>query len=376
MLWLLLALMTAVAMFAALWPLTRERATGTSPTDLAVYRDQLEEIERDRLADFIGPAEAEAARVEVSRRLIAAADARDAVVASTIEAVALFRRRWFSALVVLVVLPLGAASLYLTLGSPNLPGQPLSARISTAHAEQSLAGLIAQVEAHLEKNPDDGRGWEVIAPVYMRLHRFDDAVKARRNALRALGETAERQAALGEALIAAADGVVTAEAKTALARATQLDDGNIKAQFFLGLAAEQDGTPAKAAQIWRDLLARAPEEAQWAGVVHEALARVEGPGAAQPSPGPTSEDVGAASRLAPEQRDQMVRQMVERLATRLRADGSDVEGWLRLVRAYMVLGDSEHARGAVSDAHRALVKEPDKLRRLDDGVKDLGVKVE
>jgi cytochrome c-type biogenesis protein CcmH len=374
MLWLFLALMTATAIFAVLWPLSRERAKSTSPADLAVYRDQLEEIERDRLAEIIGPAEAEAARVEVSRRLIAAADARDTQVATNVDAVVLFRRRWFSALAVLVALPLGTASLYLALGSPNLPGQPLAGRIATAHAEQSLASLIAQVETHLEKNPDDGRGWEVIAPVYMRLHRFDDAIKARRNALRMLGETSERQAALGEAFIAAADGVVTAEAKGALARAIELDSRNIKAQFFLGLAAEQDGKPAKAAQIWRNLLSQAPEEAQWTGVVHEALARVEGTGGAPPLSGPTSDDIAAASQLAPQQRDQMVRQMVERLASRLHADGSDVEGWLRLVRAYMVLGDSEHARAAVSDAHRALINEPDKLRRLDDGIKDLGFK--
>ena len=61
---------------------------------------------------------------------------------------------------------------------------------------------MAQVEAHLESNPDDGRGWEVVAPVYLRLGRFEDAVKARRNALRLIGANADREADLGEALIA------------------------------------------------------------------------------------------------------------------------------------------------------------------------------
>jgi cytochrome c-type biogenesis protein CcmH len=368
MLWFLLALMTAAAIFAVLWPLGR-RVKQPTPNELAVYRDQLAEIERDRTIGAIGPEEAEAARVEVSRRLIAAADIRDAQPEPGRDEIESRRRRWRTAVATLVAVPLASGSLYLALGSPSLPGQPLAGRIAAAQEGRSIAGLIAQVETHLDQNPDDGRGWEVIAPIYLRLERFEDAVKARRNALRLLGETSERQSALGEALVAAADGIVTAEAKSAFERAASLDGESVKAQFYLGLAAEQDGKRPEAAKIWSNLLARAPERAPWAELVREALARVT---KSQPPPGPGSEDVAAASRLAPEQRDQMVRGMVERLAGRLRVDGSDVEGWLRLVRAYMVLGDRDRARAAVSDAYRALTKDPEKLRRLQNGVKDLG----
>jgi cytochrome c-type biogenesis protein CcmH len=259
----------------------------------------------------------------------------------------------------------------LIVGSPNLPGQPLAGRIAAAHTN-SIASLIARVEAHLAQNPEDGRGWEVIAPVYARMQRFDQAVQARRNALRLLGETAERQSSLGEALVGAADGVVTADAKSAFQRAAVLDAGDVKAQFFLGLAAEQDGKSADAARIWRELLAHAPAGAPWVELVRSSLARVGEPGSA-PAPGPGADDMAAAARLAPEQRNLMVRGMVERLATRLKQDGSDVDGWLRLVRAYMVLGEQERARAAASDARRALAKEPDKLHRLDDGVKGLGL---
>jgi cytochrome c-type biogenesis protein CcmH len=372
MLWLLLALMTGAAIFAVLWPLGRKRAERSAAADVAIYRDQLEEIERDRLAHAIGAVEAEAARVEVSRRLIAAVDARKAGTPSIAEdEVARLARRRMTAIAALVLLPLISASLYLVVGSPNLPGQPLAGRIAAAHTN-SIAGLIARVEAHLAQNPDDGRGWEVIAPVYARMQRFDEAVQARRNALRLLGETAERQSSLGEALVGAADGVVTADAKAAFQRAAALDAGDVKAQFFLGLAAEQDGKRADAARIWRELLARAPAGAPWVELVRSSLARVGEPSSA-PAAGPSADDMAAAARLAPEQRDQMVRAMVERLATRLKQDGSDVDGWLRLVRAYMVLGEQEQARAAASDARRALAKEPDKLHRLDDGVKSLGL---
>jgi cytochrome c-type biogenesis protein CcmH len=377
MLWLLLALMTGAAVFAVLWPLGRRRDSAPSASDLAVYRDQLEEIERDRAAHAIGAVEAEAARVEVSRRLIAAADAQKAELksgeneAAENKAASLKRRR-LAAIVALLAVPLLAASLYLKLGSPNLPGQPLAERIAAAHGGNSLESLLARVESHLGQNPDDGRGWEVIAPVYMRLQRYEDAAQARRNALRLLGESAERESALGEALVGAADGVVTADAKAAFERALSLDEKNVKASFFLGLAAEQDGKRADAARIWRELVSRAPAGAPWVDLVRESLARVGEPSPAA-TPGPNAEDAAAASQLAPEQRDQMIRGMVERLATRLHADGSDVEGWLRLVRAYMVLGERDRARAAASDARRALTKEPDKLRRLDDGFKGLGL---
>jgi cytochrome c-type biogenesis protein CcmH len=383
MLWLLLALMTAGAILAVLWPLGRRRADAPAPNELAVYRDQLQEIDRDRTAGSIGAAEAEAARVEVSRRLIAAADARQTEVTSggeeeiAKEMTARLRRRRLAAVAALVAMPVLAGSLYFVLGSPNLPDQPLAGRLETAHGGQSITSLIERVEAHLAQHPDDGRGWEVIAPVYMRLQRFDDAIQARRNALRLLGETADRQSSLGEALLVAADGVVTADAKRAFERAVELDSHDVKARYYLGLAAEQDGKRDEAARIWRELLAGAPEGAPWVELVRAQLAHIGEPPIAPapgaPAPGPNAQDVAAASQLAPEQRDQMIRTMVERLATRLHEDGSDVEGWLRLVRSYMTLGEREHARAAVDDAHRALVNEPDKIRRLDEGVKGLGL---
>jgi len=361
--WFALALMTAAAIFAVLWPLARRGQPLRSGSDVAVYRDQLDEIDRDRAAGRIEDSEATAAQVEVSRRLIAAADAQAAAAPA---ASATWRRRGV-AIAALVLLPLGAVALYLALGSPLLPDQPLKTRLAAANPNQSIERLIAQVETHLEGNPDDGRGWEVIAPVYLRLGRFGDAVKARRNVLRLSGETAERRAALGETLVYAANGIVTAEAKAAFERAVALDAGDVKARYFLGLAAEQDGSRAQAAMIWREMLKGAADDAPWAEFVRRALARAEG------KAGPSDDDVAAASDLSPEQRAVMIRGMVERLAERLHRDGSDVEGWLRLVRSYVVLGEPDKARAAAADARRALASAPDKLRRIDELVKGLGL---
>jgi cytochrome c-type biogenesis protein CcmH len=382
MLWLILALMTAAALGAVVWPLVRARGMTAAGSDIVVYRDQLEEIERDRTDRRIGADEADAARVEVSRRLLAAASAASAIPAAAGRG---GRRRLAAVAAVAVMVPLLAVALYGVLGSPDLPGQPLASR--TKGGEENLesspiAQLLARVEAHLEENPNDGRGWEVVAPVYMKLERYDDAAKARRQAISLLGATAVREVDLGEAITAAANGVVSEEAKAAFDRAVALDAGNFKALFYLGLAAEQDGNAAEAGRIWRELIAKAPSDAPWLAVVRQSLARVETPAAgvsaaaavpAAAPPGPRPDDVAAAGEMTEAQRSQMVRGMVDRLATRLHADGSDLDGWLRLLRAYKVLGEHAKAKAAIAEARAALTNEPDKLRRLDAAIKDLDI---
>ncbi len=369
LLWSVFALMTAVAILSVLWPLSRA-AEVQAGSDLAVYRDQLEEVDRDRKAGLIGEAEAQAARVEVSRRLITAADQTEFSHSSPIGS-SLWRRR-AAAVVAVILLPLVAATLYLANGSPQLPGQPLQARLRAVHQETSIAALVSQAEAHLERNPDDARGYEVLAPIYLRLGRFADAVHARRKLIALTGENGERQSDLGEALVAASNGIVTADAKSAFERALALDPDELKAKFYIGMAAEQDGDRGKAAAIWRDMIDKAPADASWLPMVRDALARVGGnPPVATAAP--SADDVAAANSMSEKDRDDMVRGMVARLANRLKENGSDVEGWQRLLRAYMVLGERDKAQAAAADAKRALASDPDKLRRIEDMIRSLGL---
>ncbi len=374
-LWFVFALMTAAAIFAVLWPLGRRPAV-QGGSDLAVYRDQLDEIARDRAEGRIGKAEADAARTEVSRRLIAAADAAEKEAPSS-GAAPVWRRR-AAALIGLVLLPIGASAVYLALGSPQLPGQPLAERRAAVQQDTSIDTLIARVEAHLEKNPNDARGYEVVAPVYLRMGRFADAVNARRKVIALAGENAQRQADLGEALAALSNGVITADAKAAFERAHELDRNDLKALYFIGLAAEQDGDRKKAAAIWLSMLKDAPADAPWAPMVSEALTRVGGvppkPAEASPAqPGPSADDVAAATQMSDEDRGEMIRGMVARLSDRLKEDGSDVAGWQRLLRAYMVLGDRDKAKDAAGDAKKALAADPDKLRQIDETIKSMGL---
>lgn len=170
LLWTAIALMTGAAILAVLWPLRASLnaapATQGAEADLAVYRDQLAEIERDRTSGLIGAGEGEAARTEVVRRILRAsaevAERHDATGGSD-------RRRRVVALIALIGVPALAGGLYMTLGSPQLGPLPLAARLEAQPEQTDVAILIRKVETHLEANPDDGRGYEVLAPIYARM---------------------------------------------------------------------------------------------------------------------------------------------------------------------------------------------------------------
>ena len=363
-LWFVFALMTAAASFAVLWPLRHRDRPHSGGSEAAVYRDQLAELDRDAASGLIGSAEADAARVEISRRLLAAVDARPVPPPATSN----LKWRRSVAVVALAGLPILALAIYLPLGSPQLGDFPY-AGARTPVVAQPLDSLVAQVEAHLAKNPTDGRGWGVLAPVLVRLGRYDDAVRAYRNSIAYNGDSAERRADLGEAIAGAAGGVVTADAKAEFERAIALSADDAKANYFLGLAAEQDGRGSEAVSIWRAMLAKAPSDAAWRPLVQAALARVGGAGA----PALSDDAVAAAKQMTGTDRDAMIRSMVERLAGRLKQDGNDVDGWLRLVRAYMVMGDRDKARGALLEARQAVANDAERLRQLNDGLKNLGL---
>lgn len=280
LLWIIIALLTAAAILAVLAPLARAPKSRASAAYAArVYRDQLHELERDAADGRISASEAKMARAEIARRLIALDDeARTRVgqeLASPSGGSTVARRA--VSLVALIGIPALSLGFYLALGAPDKPGEPLAARLSAPVAPDNVELLVAKVEAHLAKHPEDGRGWEVIAPVYLNLGRAADATQAFRTAIRILGPSAERNAGLGEAIVTAEGGIVTAEARGAFEAAEALDPKAPAPRFYLALAAEQAGKPEEAKKVLRALLADAPADAPWRPAVEEALAK-GGPG--------------------------------------------------------------------------------------------------
>jgi cytochrome c-type biogenesis protein CcmH len=367
--WFFIITLTASAVMAVLLPLAGSSGHGSDARahDREVYLDQLSELERERREGRIGADEAEAAHAEIARRLIALesggenpAEAGDGR----------FRRR-FAAVVALLVLPLVSVVAYNRLGSPHLPPMPLQARMQSPESGQDIRALVARVEKHLADNPEDGRGWEVLGPVYMRLERPRDAVSAFRNAIRLLGANADLETGLGEAVMFSEGGIVTQSARQAFERALRLDPDATKARFYLALAREQEGDLEGAAQSFREIIAGAPADAPWRSFVEEALARVTG--GSQPEP--TREQVEAAADMSEGDRREMIETMVAGLAERLEKQPANPEGWVRLVRAYMVLKRPDDAQKAAGKALKSL-EDPAARKALRSAFESMGVSLE
>ena len=368
-LWPIFAVMTLAAVFAVWWPLARRQKSVRSGSDVAVYRDQLTEIDRDEAASLIGSVEAEAARVEVSRRLIAAAETAEAAKLVAAPAPA-GTYRWATIAAAIVLLPLGAGITYLSLGSPNLVPVSMSAEAVGQQLPEGIEQTVAEVEKFLESNPKNGRGWELLAPVYLRLGRFDDAVRARRTALEIFGPDAARLGDLGEAIIMASGGVVTPEAKELFTRAEAADPEDVMARYYLGLSAKQEGRRDEAVTRWSALVSTAREGAEWLPMVKNALARID-----DKRPSVAVAVAAPSTGGAPPEHNGSVEAMVERLAERLKKDGSDVPGWIQLVRSYRVLGKADKVKAAIADAHAALASDPEALQRLDRSLQGLEAEV-
>lgn len=381
--WILIAVLTAAAALSVLVPFARAGSghaaaslTGAA-ADAAVYRQQLAEVDKDLERGLIDAEAAKAARTEIARRLLAAADAEKA------DAEAVPQSGWQRKLVLLlaaVVLPLGTLGAYSYLGQPDLPDQPLAARLSAPAETQSVAVLVARVERHLADNPEDGEGWAVLAPVYLRLGNAQAAAQAYANTIRLLGPTAKRQADYGEALTMANGGIVSADARAAFEKAAALDAEAAKPRFFLALALGQEGKKDEAAAAWNALLKGADPNEPWVPAAKAELAALTGsaspaanPAAGSALPGPGAADVAAAQAMSADDRTAMIRGMVENLAGRLAESGGSVDEWQRLIRAYMVLNEKAKAEKALADAREKLAGDEQAVSQINAFAREAGL---
>lgn len=372
MFWIVVAILTAAVAAVLMYPLMRKTEVTDSRRDgeVAVYRDQLAELERERQAGLIGDTQAEYARAEIGRRLLAAADAAPAAGVTRPGGYNL------AATFITVLLPAVGLCLYIWQGSPDIPDLPLEARLENPGNDMNL--LIAKVERHLAQKPDDGGGWDVLAPIYFKTQRLADSEMAYRNAIRILGESPERLSGLGETLVAMNDGIVIEDARTAFEDAERMKPGDPRVRFYLALALEQAGRMPEAQAAFTTLAKDAPPGAPWLPLVREHIARTGGAGAGGAAgggapPGPTADDVAAAKDMAPADRQAMIEGMVASLDTKLKENPADFEGWLRLVRAYAVLNNAEKANSALKAGLVAFPPQGEQGKQLLALAKELGV---
>lgn len=355
--------------------------------DSEVYKDQLQEIDRDVDAGLLSEKEAELARVEISRRLIGAAQSGDPQKPDTAIS--------FIAVIPMVLLFIvSSAFIYTLVGKPDIPNQPLAFRAMPQGTEQAmraipddLAQMVAEAEAHLVQNPDDGRGWDVLAPIYYRNGAFLKAQDAFAKAIALEGSTANRHSGLGEAIMRAQEGVVTLEAKSNFERALQLDPNDPRANFFLALSLMQEGKNVQAIAAFEDFGRRSPAGAPWVDAIKAQIAIMKGVTLAEieletapevsgdtgPLGNPNAEDIKAAAELSAQDRMAMISSMVTSLDAKLKEEPNNFEGWQRLIRSFKVLGRDDAAKQALADALNVFAPDTDQGKVLIELAKQMQV---
>ncbi|MCH7794362.1 MAG: c-type cytochrome biogenesis protein CcmI [Proteobacteria bacterium] len=376
--WVIAGGLCALAVGLLVLPLLRRpgESAPRAAYDLNVYKDQLAEIARETARGELGAAQADAARAEIERRLLAAAEA--AAERGSDQATPRRAISWGVALALAIAVPAAAIGLYLTLGTPGVPSVPFAERPAPQPPApepgfaQEMADLAARLAKRLDQDPRDRDGWLLLGRTYAQLQHFDKAAEAYRTAIAHGFDGAETQSALGEVLVAGAGGAVGPEARRAFAASLENDSEDPRARYYAGLALAQDDRLRAAIDLWLDLLRESTADAPWrpmvAQQIREAAARlgIEPPeAAAAPAPesapqlappGPSAADVEAAREMSPDQQAAFIRSMVERLAERLETEPGDFQGWLRLARAYGVLGEAAQAETALTRA-AALVRD-------------------
>ena len=357
--WIVAALLTAAVVILLVRPLMRQAPPADAAgSDLAVYRDQLAEIGRDRDRGLVEPAEAAALETEIGRRMLAAARSADAAPSRTKAA-----KRLTAGMALTV--PLAAIAIYLAVGQPDLPGQPLAERQISPEADPAkILAAVEQVRSKLKLDESDLERWIVVGQAYAKLGRPRDAVDAFRAAARIMPNDPSISAMLGEALIAADGGAVGAEARQRFEAIPADSEVKPEARYYLALADAQAGDTKAALKGWQSLLADSAADAPW---IDQTRARIASaaqqlgldPAKEMPTPrppaatGPGSAEGQAISQMTPEQQQEMIRGMVAKLAAKLEANPDDPTGWRQLARAYQVLGQPDKARDALDRAAAA-----------------------
>ena len=398
MLWIILTVMIALAAAGLTIPLVRrydERPSRAKTLD--ILKGQLAELDSQQAGNLIAQPEADALRAEIKRRILA----EDRETGAVARPLATNAMPWV-AIGLVAVVAVCATALYALMGHPELtsstvasvgaPAQPAAGPDAQAqHPMGDVSTMIAGLEARLQQNPKDAQGWQMLAWSYMRTNRPADAAKAYGHAVSLDPGNAEYLSAEGEAMVQS-EGKVSDDAAAIFRRAIKGDANDPRSRYFLAIYRDQQGDHKGAMNDFITLLKSAPPDAPWAGQVRnyvEDLAkdqhidissRLPPASSATPAPapqagqpGPTSDQVAAAGQMSAADRQAMIHTMVDKLAGELKANPHDSGGWVRLMRARMVLGETDKAAEAYQDARKAFAGTPAAQAALQEAAKSLGV---
>jgi len=393
-LWILLTVMIALVAAGLTIPLVRRYEQRPSRVrTLDILKGQLAELDTQQAGKLIAQPEADALRAEIKRRILAE-DRETQAVARPLPAGAM---PWV-ALGLVAVVAVCATALYALMGHPELtsstvaasaPAQQAAAADPQQHPMGDVSTMIAGLEGRLQQNPNDAQGWQMLGWSYMRVGRPADAAKAYGRAASLDPGNAEYLSAQGEAMVQS-EGKVSDDAAAIFRHALKGDANDPRARYFLAIYRDQQGDHKGAMSDFITLLKSAPPDAPWTTQVRNyvedlakdqhidissqlppAPAAAPAPQAGQP--GPTGDQVAAASQMSDADRQAMIHTMVDRLAGELKANPKDSGGWVRLMRARMVLGETGKAAEAYRQARQAFAGTPAAQAALQEAAKSLGV---
>jgi len=403
MIWLVYAGLTLVSVATIVWPVIRSTKNTASDleADQAVYQSQLAEIDHDLANGLLSEDQADAAHTDIKRRMLSAA--RRPSTGNDVETPTL---RMGTVAAVAIALPFTALAVYLTIGSPGMPGSPVEERPTAAlseamdHPDQAdMDVLVEQLADRLRERPDSTEGWVLLARTYRQMNRVGEALAAYRRALSTGAADPNVYAEFGEVAVSASGGSVTPEAESAFLAALDLDREEPRSRFYLGLARAQAGDVEGAIAIWRDLTASAPAGASWLSMVRDQMGEIAMTAgvmpmmvtprhpldaAGTPTPRPPARvdpevlalnplertsvpeadeedfrpDVSALAGRFSRNQLEVIQEMVGGLEARMEFGEETFEGWMQLARSYGVLGDTDKSADAY---RRAIELKPDAI---------------
>ncbi|WP_421779816.1 c-type cytochrome biogenesis protein CcmI [Kiloniella litopenaei] len=388
--WAIIGTLTALSLLVLIKPLAKKAESApadTAESDLAVYKDQLKEIDKDLKAGNIAEAQAEIARIEIQRRILSAGQEQSATTTGQPLSPSAMKGLLGS---LIVIFPIAGLSLYMYLGQPGIPGMPLAERdiaaermaIAQQQNEQRNSEMMALAEklhTRLKNEPQNVEGWMLLGSTYAEIGQFSLAEKAFREAMENNPPNPMIYSAVGEMMVAQAEGQVSSDALELFRKTLELTPRDPRGLFYSGLALTQAGANEDALKIWLTLRTYTSAADPWLQVLDTQIVELanlvkmnpekllasypaqeptEEEQAGEIEPGPSSEDMAAAAELSAEERAEMINGMVERLAERLSETPDDMQGWMQLARSYHTLNRSSEALEAIKNAELAAGKQP------------------
>ena len=389
--WGIAGLLTLICVILVIWPLLKQKEVRETNVDynLKVYTDQLSEVDKDFQLGRVDPQELDAIKTEIQRRILTEnveANQRKQSKQLTPSTYVIFT------LVASFLIPSATIGIYANFGSPGHLDVPLSKRAdlptpktvekTTSQGKKpneqhaGIDNMIANLQEKLKVNPKDLQNWELLGRTLLIRKQYEAASDSLRQAVSIFPSSLELRATYAEALVLAAQGRISREALKQFKLVSKSIPKDPRVRYYLGLADYQQEKIELALQKWTTLLDETPQNAPWRKMLTSRIdqaTKVLGIKTSEPKQklaanqkstapnvntakpsilkegfqGPTSEDIRAAQTLSKNDRQEMINNMVEGLAAKLKDNPNDLNGWLRLSRSYKVLGKPEKYKQAL-----------------------------